>query len=65
MQLYTFLDGINGIQPALPIQEMIGRPRVDVLCNMSGIFRDSDCGLVTILVVVVKNVVDNSFNLHC
>ena len=25
----------------IPLEEMGGRPRVDVLCNMSGIFRDS------------------------
>lgn len=25
----------------VPLSEMGGRPRVDVLCNMSGIFRDS------------------------
>ena len=25
----------------IPLEELGGRPRVDVLCNMSGIFRDS------------------------
>lgn len=25
----------------LPLEQLGGRPRVDVLCNLSGIFRDS------------------------
>ena len=31
------------------LQEMEGRPRVDVLCNMSGIFRDSFQNVVELL----------------
>lgn len=31
------------------VQEMEGRPRVDVLCNMSGIFRDSFQNVVELL----------------
>lgn len=30
-------------------QELNGRPRVDVLCNMSGIFRDSFQNVVELL----------------
>lgn len=31
------------------LQELEGRPRVDVLCNMSGIFRDSFQNVVELL----------------
>ncbi len=31
------------------VQELGGRPRVDVLCNMSGIFRDSFQNVVELL----------------
>jgi magnesium chelatase subunit H len=34
----------------IPLGEMGGRPRVDVLCNMSGIFRDSFGNVVGMLV---------------
>ena len=52
---------INAIAPAhpvrramcrfemIPLEEMEGRPRVDVLCNMSGIFRDSFQNVVELL----------------
>jgi cobalamin biosynthesis Mg chelatase CobN len=33
----------------IPLEEMDGRPRVDVLCNMSGIFRDSFQNVVELL----------------
>ena len=33
----------------IPLSEMGGRPRVDVLCNMSGIFRDSFANVVGLL----------------
>ncbi len=33
----------------IPLAEMGGRPRVDVLCNMSGIFRDSFQNVVELL----------------
>lgn len=33
----------------IPLEEMEGRPRVDVLCNMSGIFRDSFQNVVELL----------------
>ncbi|KAL4429335.1 hypothetical protein ABPG77_005109, partial [Micractinium sp. CCAP 211/92] len=33
----------------VPLSEMSGRPRVDVLCNMSGIFRDSFQNVVELL----------------
>jgi len=33
----------------IPLEEMGGRPRVDVLCNMSGIFRDSFQNVVELL----------------
>ena len=33
----------------IPLEEMGGRPRVDVLCNMSGIFRDSFANVVALL----------------
>ena len=33
----------------IPLSEMNGRPRVDVLCNMSGIFRDSFANVVGLL----------------
>lgn len=33
----------------VPLSEMGGRPRVDVLCNMSGIFRDSFQNVVELL----------------
>ncbi|ABO96227.1 predicted protein [Ostreococcus lucimarinus CCE9901] len=33
----------------IPLSEMNGRPRVDVLCNMSGIFRDSFASVVGLL----------------
>lgn len=33
----------------VPLAEMGGRPRVDVLCNMSGIFRDSFQNVVELL----------------
>lgn len=33
----------------IPLSEMGGRPRVDVLCNMSGIFRDSFQNVVELL----------------
>ena len=33
----------------IPLDEMGGRPRVDVLCNMSGIFRDSFANVVALL----------------
>lgn len=31
------------------LQELDGRPRIDVLCNMSGIFRDSFQNVVELL----------------
>lgn len=33
----------------IPLDEMRGRPRIDVLCNMSGIFRDSFANVVGLL----------------
>ncbi|KAL0032609.1 hypothetical protein WJX77_010520 [Trebouxia sp. C0004] len=33
----------------IPLEELDGRPRVDVLCNMSGIFRDSFQNVVELL----------------
>lgn len=33
----------------IPLEELGGRPRVDVLCNMSGIFRDSFQNVVELL----------------
>lgn len=33
----------------IPLEELNGRPRVDVLCNMSGIFRDSFQNVVELL----------------
>ena len=33
----------------IPLEELEGRPRVDVLCNMSGIFRDSFQNVVELL----------------
>lgn len=33
----------------IPLSELQGRPRVDVLCNMSGIFRDSFQNVVELL----------------
>lgn len=33
----------------IPLSELNGRPRVDVLCNMSGIFRDSFQNVVELL----------------
>jgi magnesium chelatase subunit H len=33
----------------VPLAEMGGQPRVDVLCNMSGIFRDSFQNVVELL----------------
>ena len=33
----------------IPLEEMEGRPRIDVLCNMSGIFRDSFANVVGLL----------------
>jgi magnesium chelatase subunit H len=33
----------------LPLEELGGRPRVDVLCNMSGIFRDAFQNVVELL----------------
>lgn len=33
----------------VPLGELGGRPRVDVLCNMSGIFRDSFQNVVELL----------------
>jgi magnesium chelatase subunit H len=33
----------------IPLSELNGRPRVDVLCNMSGIFRDSFANVVGLL----------------
>ena len=33
----------------IPLSEMDGRPRVDVLCNMSGIFRDSFQNVVELM----------------
>ena len=33
----------------VPLAELGGRPRVDVLCNMSGIFRDSFQNVVELL----------------
>ena len=32
-----------------PLEELAGRPRVDVLCNLSGIFRDSFQNVVELL----------------
>ena len=33
----------------VPLEDLEGRPRVDVLCNMSGIFRDSFQNVVELL----------------
>ena len=33
----------------VPLEELGGRPRIDVLCNMSGIFRDSFQNIVDLL----------------
>jgi cobalamin biosynthesis Mg chelatase CobN len=33
----------------VPLAELGGRPRIDVLCNMSGIFRDSFQNVVELL----------------
>ena len=33
----------------MPLEELGGRPRIDVLCNMSGIFRDSFQNVVELL----------------
>ncbi len=33
----------------IPLEELEGRPRVDCLCNMSGIFRDSFQNVVELL----------------
>ena len=33
----------------MPLKELGGRPRIDVLCNMSGIFRDSFQNVVELL----------------
>ena len=33
----------------IPLAELGGRPRVDVLCNMSGIFRDSFQNVVELM----------------
>ena len=33
----------------IPLKELGGRPRIDVLCNMSGIFRDSFQNVVELL----------------
>ena len=33
----------------MPVEELGGRPRIDVLCNMSGIFRDSFQNVVELL----------------
>lgn len=37
------------------MQELGGRPRVDVLCNMSGIFRDSFQNVVELLDDLFRN----------
>lgn len=42
----------------IPLSEMGGRPRVDVLCNMSGIFRDAFQNVVELLDDLFKRAAD-------